>query len=103
MLGVLAVAGCFEAKPPSLSDEARAAMLETLDNPVSARFDAAGEVAVDELALLCGSRMTYADRHGARVETRAFLYRRGRGIALEGRDVALFEELKQECERATRR
>ncbi len=98
-----ALAACAAPPEPTLLEEARAALIAVVDQPVTVRFDDSGAVALAEQGLLCGGKVTFADGRGDDAGWQPYFYRREQGVALPARDPQLYEDLKRECERASGR
>lgn len=102
---LLTVAAC--AKPvddgANLLDEARAAVLENVDDPVSVRFGD-GRVAVFvRQGLVCGGTVKTKDPWGEYREFEPYFYARGRGVGLPWYNSALHAVLMRECGQAAER
>lgn len=102
---LLLLAAC--AKPTDdgtrLLDEARAAVLEHVDDPVSVRFDNTHLAVFVGQGLVCGGTVKTKDPWGEYREFEPYFYARGRGIGLPTYNSALHATLTRECRQAAER
>lgn len=97
---LLASTACSSEPPPALLDEAREAVLDTLEDPVSARFDNAGAVVRQNEGLVCGGRVNFKDDRGEYGGFVPYYFHRDHGVAHPAHNVVLYDRLERDCVRA---
>lgn len=101
----LALAACTEPVDDGtkLLEEARTAVLEHVDDPVSVRFDNTSLVVFAGQGLVCGGTVKTKDASGEYREFEPYFYARGRGVGLPAYNSALHAALARECRQAAER
>ena len=112
------LAACADPDDTRLIDQAHSAVLDLLNEPVSARFDDSGVFQDSRQGLVCGGLVRAKGVHGERLDYSRYFFLRGPGAAVdpsgsgllandplnEGGPPPLLLRLKQACdELASRR
>ena len=97
----LPLAACSQpADPTSLIAEAHSAVLDAVEDPVSARFDDTHIVVFPDEGLVCEGKINAKDAWGQYTGFDSYYYARGRGVGLPTFNLALHAALMRECARA---